>query len=88
MPVVEAYYKVGHLSALLQFSDSWVRQQIKAGAFGDQVLRVDGEFLVPASAVNAFLAAHQFVYSDGIKARNRAELQRKLRAEEPVQTSG
>lgn len=90
MRVLEMYYKVGDLAALLRFSVQWVRDKIKAGEFGDQVHLVDGEFLVPASAVNTFLERHRYQYSDGIKARNRAELMRKFRGAEPaaVQTSG
>lgn len=82
--VVELYYKVSELALLLRFSESWVRERIQAGDFGE-CLDIDGDLRIPASGVNAFLAQKPYQYSPGVKARNRGELMRKLAKQKPPQ---
>lgn len=75
------HYTVGELACLLRFSEQWVRERIKAGDFGDQVLNIRGDLRVPASAVNAFLARWSSP-AVGVAGRSAGELLRRLRERE------
>jgi hypothetical protein len=96
--VVELYYSVAELSLLLRFSEKKVREWVKEGKFsskGDDgapdfsnIVEIAGELRVPASGVSLFLENHRLVYDMGVKARNRAELKRKLQSRTAVQMSG
>jgi hypothetical protein len=77
MSVVEMYYTVAELSALLRFSPAWVRERIRHGDFGGEVLSVAGDLRVPASGVNDFLRRWQWT-PPGVPARGPGELRRKL----------
>lgn len=86
--VVEKHYSPQEASALLGFSAEYWRDQAKAGeltlvdsasqAVIAEPLEIGGELRIPASCLNAFLARRPFRYDAGIKARNSAELRRKL----------
>lgn len=81
--VVEMHYTTTELSCLLRRSPRWVTDKIKAGEFGDGVYLVDGDYLVRASAVNSFLGSRVFSYDRGVRARNGAELRRRLESKRP-----
>lgn len=87
--VVEKHYTPRELEYLIGFSPDYWRDQAKAGeltlrdpADPNTILaapvEIGGELRIPASCVNAFLTRHPFRYDAGIKARNTAELRRKL----------
>jgi len=84
--VVEKYYSPRELSSLIGFAEKFWRERCQAGEMtlrdGDVVisepLDIAGELRIPASAVNAYLARHPYRYDAGVKARNAAELRRKL----------
>lgn len=85
--VVEAYYTPQDLAALWRFNQRKIRDLAKAGEFtvkdaaGQIVaepMEIAGELRIPASAVNAYAKAHPLVYNEGIKARNRGELLRRI----------
>lgn len=90
--VVELYYSVSELAFLLRFSDTTIRKRIKAGDFSppgedhkpdfSNVIDIDGDLRVPASGVNWFLDQHPLKYDSGIRARNAAELRRKMKRED------
>ena len=88
--VIEKYYSVRELTFLLGFSERFWRERAQAGDLvwrvADRVvsqpLELAGELRVPASAVNAYLAAHPYRYDAGVKARNLGELRRKLGKQE------
>lgn len=87
---VEMFYSPREVGLLLGFDEKWVRQRAQAGEFtvrhGDQVVaepvELSGELRIPASGVNAYLARHPYRYDAGVKARNKAELRRKLESKE------
>jgi hypothetical protein len=74
------------LSGIYPLSESTLRRYIKDGRFGppegepgeDYVLRVGNEFFVSTIADEFFRRAHVFENSEPIRARNRAELVRRL----------
>jgi len=84
--VVEKYYSPRDLACLVGFSEKFWRERCQAGEMtlleGEAViaapLDIAGELRIPASAVNAYLARHPYRYDAGVKARNTAELRRKL----------
>lgn len=84
--VVEKYYSTTELEVLVGFGEKFWRERCQAGELtlkdGGQTiaepLLVAGELRIPASSINAWLAKHPYRYDPGVKARNRAELTRKL----------
>jgi hypothetical protein len=90
--VVEKYYSLQDLTCLVGFSEKFWRERCQAGDLtlrdGEQLLAeplmISGELRVPASAVNAFLSRHPYNYDAGVKARNTAELRRKLKGKTPL----
>lgn len=90
--VVEKYYSPLELSLQVGFGKQFWRERCQSGdltlTVDDVViaepLEISGELLIPASAVNAFLARHKYQYDAGIKARNKGELMRKLASREVV----
>lgn len=84
--VVEKYYSTQDLQLLVGFGDRFWRERAQAGELtlrdGDAILAepilLSGELRIPASAINAYLARHPYRYEAGTKARNRAELKRRL----------
>lgn len=76
----EMYYSIGQVALAFQMSERWVRDRINAGDFGAGVLDLNGDIRIPASGLNDYANQHKRVYSEPIKARNRAELLRKVRA--------
>jgi hypothetical protein len=87
--VVEKYYSVKELCFLIGFDAKFWRDRAKDGDFTIvdpdhpetpicNPLDIAGELRIPATAVNFYLAKHPFRYDAGVKARNKAELQRKL----------
>lgn len=87
--VVEKHYSPVEASALLGFAPGFWRDQAKAGeltlvdsasqAVIAEPMEISGELRIPASCLNAFLLRRPFRYDPGIKARNQAELRRKLK---------
>lgn len=86
--VIEKFYSVKELQFLVGFGERFWRERAQAGDFtiylGDEIIaqpvEISGELRIPASAVNAYLAKHPYRYDAGVKARNTAELRRKLEA--------
>lgn len=85
--VIEKHYSPRELSFLLGFDEKWWRQRAQSGELtvrddlGNVVsepLELAGELRIPASAVNGYLARNPYRYDAGTKARNTAELRRKL----------
>ena len=84
--VIEKHYSARELSWLIGFEKRYWCDLMKSeprlvGAAGEAIAEcreISGEFFAPASWVNAYLARHPVVYDAGIKARNTAELRRKL----------
>lgn len=56
---VELYYSVAQLEVLLCRSDRTIREQLRRGDFGRDVIEDGCGFLVPASGVNAYLDQHR-----------------------------
>lgn len=89
--VVEKHYSARELSFLVGFDAKFWRQQMKSqpellGANGELIsncVEISGEFFAPASWVNAFLSRRPLRYDAGIKARNTAELRRKMNKASP-----
>lgn len=84
---VEKYYSLRELSFLIGFAERFWRERAQSGELTlndeqgnviSQPLEIAGELRVPSSAVNAYLAKHPYRYDAGIKARNQAELRRKI----------
>jgi hypothetical protein len=44
---------------------------------------VSGEYFAPASWVNGYLARCKVEYNPGIRARNKSDLERRLRSQQP-----
>lgn len=92
--VLEKFYSPRELSYQLGFTEQFWRERCQAGDFtlsvdGEviaQVLEIQGQLRIPASAVNAWLAKHPYRYDAGIKARNKAELTRQLQKREEAIT--
>lgn len=80
--VIERHYKLTDMELLHGFTDRFYRDKLKAGAMGpcDRCLFIGETILVPASGWAAFLLSHPHKPDLGTKARNRAELQRKVLA--------
>ncbi len=83
--VVEKFYSAKELGFLVGFGPKWWRTRMKAepklevdGALVSQCVEISGEYLAPASWVNYLLARHGVNYDAGVRARNTAELRRKL----------
>jgi hypothetical protein len=84
--VLEKFYSLRELSFQLGFSERFFAERCKAGDFTLAVegvtiaepVEISGEIRVPASAVNAWLTRNPYRYDAGVKARNVAELRRKL----------
>jgi hypothetical protein len=77
--VVEMHYTVQEIATLIRKCDRYVRDRIKRGDFGPDSFYIDGDYVVAASAVNAWLEKFRLL-PVGVKARNEAELRRKLAA--------
>jgi len=83
--VVEKHYSAKELSWLVGFDARWWRTRMKEepqllvdGAIVSGCVEIGGEFFAPSSWVNGYLARHPVRYDAGVKARNTAELRRKL----------
>lgn len=89
-PAYQTWFTVSHLAQLLAMGDSTVRRKVKEGAFGPPpgedathyIIAIDGRDLrISTLAYAYFLATNPYNYTSEIKARNRAELKRKLNAQ-------
>jgi len=76
---VEMHYTAAEIALLIRKCSRYVRDKMKEGAFGPNVFFIDGEYVAPASAVNAFIDQHRLI-APGVKARSEGELRRKLAA--------
>lgn len=87
--VLEKHYTARELSFLIGFNERYWRDRMKAepvlkdaeGHVISQCVEISGELFAPASWANAYLARTPVHYDAGIKARNRSELERKLRSQ-------
>jgi hypothetical protein len=82
MSVLEKYYSPGELGLMLGFGGKWVRAHIADfSAFGD-VIKIDSDYRIAASAVNGYLEKRKIraFAETGVAARSTTELKRKLRA--------
>lgn len=89
--VVEKYYSLRDLELLVGFGEKFWREKAQAGELtvtdgAGQVLAqpvlLGKELRIPASSINTFLARNPYRAGEpGIKARNSAELRRKLEKE-------
>lgn len=85
---VEKYYSPQEAGWLLGFSERFIRDlakseelTLKEPATGEVVAEpvlIGGELRIPASCLNGYLARHPYRTDPGIKARNKAELLRRL----------
>lgn len=84
MKAMEMHYTAQELAVLMRKCDRFVRDEIKAGAFGPDVFFVGGDYLVAASAANAYMERHRLpappAVQMGVPARSEGELRRKLAA--------
>lgn len=86
--VLEKFYTAKELSWLIGFNERYWRDRMKAepkltGSAGElvsQCVVISGELFAPASWANALLARSPVEYDAGIKARNKSDLERKLRS--------
>jgi hypothetical protein len=86
--VPDLWYSVSKVAFMLDFSDTTVRTWLREGRFfppgpdgqpdKSTVMQVGNDIRISARGVRHFEESHQYAYDDGIKARNRAELMRKL----------
>lgn len=87
MRVLEKFYSAKELSFLIGFNERYWRDRMKAaphlvdadGNIISQCVEISGVLFAPASWANALLARSPLDYSPGIKARNKSDLERKLR---------
>jgi hypothetical protein len=88
MRVVEKFYSVAEVALLLSLCTKTVLDKIKARELGADVVNVGSElrpdYRVPASGLNAWLAARRLFREPGIAARNPGELRRKARLPVPA----
>jgi len=81
MRVVEKFYSVAELTLLLSMCAKTLLERIKAGDLGADVVNLGTDqrpdYRVPASGVNAWLAARRVFLEPGIAARSTGELRRK-----------
>jgi hypothetical protein len=81
-PVGEYYLLHRDIALRFHRTERWVLDKIREGAFGKDVIQDSGDYLVPLSAFNAFVAARRVFDESGelkpVFARNAGELKRKL----------
>ncbi len=61
----ELHFSVPQLCAMFGRSERTMRDAIKAGEFGHEVIEVGGEFLVPSAGVTQYRTAHAVFDHDG-----------------------
>ena len=76
---MESHAPVAALAVMFGRSVEFVRDRVKAGEFGPRCVVLGGEVRVPASGVAFFADSHQAPTVEEFRARNEAELRRKLR---------
>ena len=80
MIAVEKYYSVQETALLLSVCEATVLRRIKSGDFG-AVINLSGperpDYRLPASGINAWVAARRVFPEPGIAARSVGELRRK-----------
>ena len=85
MRVVEKFYSIAETALLLSLSDKTVRRRLEAGELGVDVVNLGSDaqpdYRIPASGINAWLAARRVFLEPGITARSVGELRRKATAE-------
>lgn len=87
--VVEKFYSAQELAGLIGFNSRFWCDRMKSepelkdgdGIVISSCVLISGEYFAPASWVNGFLARRKVDYNPGIKARNRSDLERKLRGQ-------
>lgn len=87
MRAVEKYYSIQEVALLVSLHESTIITKMKARDFGDDVVNLGSDqrpdYRIPASGVNAWLAARRLFSEPGIAARSVGELRRKSAALEP-----
>jgi hypothetical protein len=81
MRVVEKFYSAAEVALLLSLCAKTVLERIKAGDLGADVVNLGSDarpdYRIPASGINAWLAARRVFLEPGIAARSTGELRRK-----------
>jgi len=84
MRAVEKFYSVAETALLLSLCTKTVIAKLKARELGEEVVNLGSEarpdYRIPASGINAWLAARRVFSEIGIAARSTGELRRKATA--------
>lgn len=80
------WHSIAKLAFMYEFSEGTIRTWVKAGKFGaiedpDFVLDIDGDIRVSNLGCTFFEMNHPLKYNEEIRARNAAELRRRLSKE-------
>ena len=85
MRAVEKFYSIQETCLLLSISGDTVMRRMRAGELGTDVVNIGSDarpdYRIPASGINAWLAARRVCLEPGITARSVGELRRKATAE-------
>jgi len=85
MRAVEKFYSIAETALLLSLSDKTIRRRLESGELGVEVVNLGSasapDYRIPASGINAWLAARRVFLEPGITARSVGELRRKAAAE-------
>lgn len=79
--VAQLWYSIHTLSVMLELSESTLRRRIQEGKFGrgaEFVVNLDGDIRVSTLGYYQYIGANPYHYDDTVKARNQAEMRRKL----------
>ena len=82
MKAPEMHVTATEAAFLLRCSVRHVKDEIKRGAFGPDCFEVAGQYVIAASAFNAYLEQHR-VTDIGIVARTQGEFRRKFAVKHP-----
>jgi hypothetical protein len=81
MRAVEKFYSIAETAMLMSISDKTVRRRLESGEMGTDVVNLGSaaapDYRIPASGINAWLAARRVFLEPGITARSVGELRRK-----------
>jgi hypothetical protein len=81
MSCVEKFYSVAETALLLSVCTKTIRRRLEAGDLGAGVVNLGSaaapDYRIPASAINAWLAARRVFTEPGVAARSVGELRRK-----------
>lgn len=80
----QLWFSIAQLSFMYSFHPDTIRKWLKDGKFGDlkdtrHVMDIDGDIRVSATACAFFELNHPMEYDAAIRARNAAELRRRMK---------